>query len=330
MRVGVIGVGSMGQAHVRVFSEIADLVGIADPNHEVGMAVANRFSTSYFPEHRSLLGENLDAVSICAPTHLHFRIASDAVAAGISVLVEKPMCDNVRDARRLTEAARKEGITLAVGHIERHNPVVDHAKQSLEAGEYGALITLSARRVSSFPDRIRDVGVLQDLGIHEFSVLQHLVGAPVKSVFAVGGQEKHAAFEDHATVLLQYGNGVTGVVEVNWLTPMKVRRLALTCSKNFVELDYQAQSVTISSAALLAYDPANLYQAPFEYDVRQVLLKKEEPLRRELLDLLDAIKRGRDPKVTGEEACETLSVVDAAIRSHRSGKVEHPVFGASA
>jgi len=329
MRVGVIGVGSMGQAHVRVFSEIADLVGVADPDHEVGMAVSNRFSTSYFPDHRSLLRENLDAVSVCAPTHLHFGIASDAIAAEVNVLVEKPMCDNVRDARRLTEAARKAGVTLAVGHIERHNPVVDHAKKALDEGEWGSLITVSARRVSSFPDRVRDVGVIQDLGIHEFSVLQHLVGAPVKSVFAVGGQQKQAAFEDHATVLLQYENGVTGVVEVNWLTPMKVRRLALTCSKNFVELDYQAQSVTISSAALLAYDPANLYQAPFEYDVRQVLLKKEEPLRRELLDLLDAIKRGRDPKVTGEEACETLAVVDAAVRSHRSGKVAHLASGDS-
>ncbi len=324
VRVGVIGVGSMGQAHVRVFSEIADLVGVADPDHKVGMAVADRFSTSYFPDHRALLKENLEAVSVCAPTHLHYPIASDVVGAGINVLVEKPMCGAVHDAQRLTAAARKANVTMAVGHIERHNPVVDHAKRSLEAGEYGDLITASARRVSSFPDRVRDVGVIQDLGIHEFSVLRYLVGAPVKSVFSVGGQEKHATFEDHATILLQYGNGVTGVVEVNWLTPMKVRRLALTCSKNFVELDYQAQSVTISSAALLPYDPANLYLAPFEYDVRQVLLKKEEPLRRELLDFLDAIKQRRDPKVTGEEAVETLAVVDAAVRSHRSGQVVHP------
>lgn len=324
MRVGVIGVGAMGQAHVRVLSELADLIGVADPDHKVGMAVANRFSTSYFPDHRALLREGLDAVSVCVPTHLHFAIASDAVSAGVNVLVEKPMCETVRDARRLTEAARKAGVTLAVGHIERHNPVVDHVKRSLDASEYGDLITVSARRVSSFPDRVRDIGVLHDLGTHEFSVLQYLVGAPVKSVFAVGGQEKHAAFEDHATVLLQYENGVTGVVEVNWLTPMKVRRLALTCSKNFVELDYQAQSVTISSAALLPYDPANLYQAPFEYDVRQVLLKKEEPLRRELVDFLDAIKQKRPPKVTGDEAMETLAVVDAAVRSHRTGQVVHP------
>ena len=324
MRVGVIGVGSMGQAHARVLSEIADLVGIADPDHHVGMTVAKRFSTSYFPDHRALLREGVDAVSVCVPTHLHFQIAGDVVEAGANVLVEKPMCDNVRDARRLTAAARKKGATLAVGHIELHNPVVDHAKRSLDAGEFGDLITMSARRVSSFPDRVRDVGVLQDLGIHEFSVLQHLVDAPVDSVFAVGGQQKHASFEDHATVLLRYANGVSGVVEVNWLTPMKVRKLALTCSKNFVEIDYQAQSITISSAALGSYDPANLYAAPFEYDVRQMLLKKEEPLRRELVDFFQAIKEKRDPMVTGEKAIETLVVVDAAVRSQRSGRVVHP------
>ena len=323
MKVGVIGVGSMGQNHARVLSEVADLVGVADPDPKAGGAVANRLSVSYFPDHRALLRERLDAVSVCVPTNLHHAIAKDVIDAGKHLLVEKPLCGTAREARGLVEAARKAGVVLAVGHIERHNPVVDSAKRHLEAKDWGDLITAGARRVSNFPDRIRDVGVIMDLAIHDIDVLRYLLASPVASVYAVGGRQRHASFEDHATILLTFANGVNGYVEANWLTPMKVRKLSLTCSKNFVELDYTAQAITISSATLGELDPFNLYQVPFDYDIRHVNLRKEEPLRRELEDFLHSIKEGREPMVNGEDAVETLRVVEAAVESERTGKVVH-------
>ena len=324
MKVGVIGVGSMGQNHARVYSEIADLVGVADPDMKAGGAIANRFSVSYFPDHRALLREKIDAVSICVPTKLHYKIGMDAIAAGKHLLVEKPICDSVRDAERLVEAAQGAGLVLAVGHIERHNPVVDSAKRHLEGGTWGDLITAGARRVSNFPDRIRDVGVIMDLAIHDVDVLRYLVGSPVSTVFAIGGRQRHEAFEDHATIVLSFENGVNGYVEANWLTPMKVRKLGLTCLKNFVELDYTAQTLTISSSTLGPLDPANLFQVPLDFDIRHVNLRKEEPLKRELADFLRAVKERGSPLVSGADAVETLRVVQAAVESQRSGKVVHP------
>src|SRR5437899_2432480 len=321
MRVGVIGVGSMGQNHARVYSEIADLVGIADPDVKAGGAASNRFNVSYYTDAAHLLKEELDAVSVCVPTEHHVKVALAVIKAGVSVLVEKPLAAAVADASRVVDAAKGAGVTLAVGHIERHNPAIAVVKRHLQEGQYGDLVTATARRVSSFPGRIRDIGVVMDLGVHEIDILRYLVGAPVESVFALGGRKIHAAFEHHANILLRFQNGVHGFVEVNWLTPMKVRRLALTCLKNFVEVDYTEQSVTVSSSTLGPLDPFNLYQIPLEHHTQKIHVRKEEPLKRELEDFLDAVKQKRPPLVSGEDALETLKVAIAATDSHRTGKL---------
>jgi UDP-N-acetylglucosamine 3-dehydrogenase len=186
---------------------------------------------------------------------------------------------------------------------------------------YGDLVTAAARRVSSFPGRVRDVGVVMDLGVHEIDILRYLVGSPVDSVFALGGRKLHETFEDYANLLLSFHNGVHGFVEVNWLTPMKVRKLALTCLKNFVEVDYMDQSLTVSSSTLGPLDPFNLYQVPLEHHQQKIHVRKEEPLKRELEDFLGAVREKRAPLVSGEDAIETLRVTVAAMESHRSGKV---------
>ena len=193
VKVGVIGVGSMGQNHARVLSELGDLGGVADPDTKAGGAVGNRFTVSYFPDYKALLKEKIEAVSICVPTSLHFKVAMDAIAAGKHLLVEKPMCESVRDAERLVKAARGAGVVLAVGHIERHNPVVESARRHLAAGTWGDLITAGARRVSNFPDRIRDVGVIMDLAIHDIDVLRYLIGKPDKSLRALLPQKPKKA-----------------------------------------------------------------------------------------------------------------------------------------
>lgn len=321
MKVGVIGVGAMGQNHARVLSEVADLVGIADPDVKAGGAVSNRFNVSFFTDYQGLLKEELDAVTVCVPTELHGKVALDVIAAGVPVLVEKPLAGTVSEGERIVQAAEAAGVALAVGHIERHNPTIGVVKRHLDEGQYGDLVTATARRVSSFPGRVRDVGVVMDLGVHDIDILRYLVDAPVESVFALGGRKVHERFEDHANVLLRFQNGVHGFVEVNWLTPMKVRRLALTCLKNFVEVDYTDQSITVSSSTLGPLDLYNLYQIPLEHHTQKIHVRKEEPLKRELEDFLDAVKRKRDPLVPGRDALETLRVAEAANESHRKGKL---------
>src|SRR5436853_649354 len=137
MRVGVIGVGSMGQNHARVYSEIADLVGIADPDVKAGGAASNRFNVSYYTDAAHLLKEELDAVSVCVPTEHHVKVALAVIKAGVSVLVEKPLAAAVADASRVVDAAKGAGVTLAVGHIERHNPAIAVVKRHLQEGQYG-------------------------------------------------------------------------------------------------------------------------------------------------------------------------------------------------
>jgi UDP-N-acetylglucosamine 3-dehydrogenase len=321
MRVGVIGVGAMGQNHARVYSEIADLVGIADPDVKAGGPVSNRFNVSYYTDPKHLLREELDAVSVCVPTEHHAKVALGVIAAGIPLLVEKPLATSVPEATRVVEAAKAAGLTLAVGHIERHNPAIAVVKRQLQEGLYGDLVTATSRRVSSFPGRVRDVGVVMDLGVHDIDILRYLVNAPVESVFALGGRKRHEEFEDHANILLRFHNGVHGFIEVNWLTPMKVRKLALTCLQNFVEVDYTEQSVTVSSSTLGALDPFNLYQIPLEHHTQKIHVRKEEPLKRELEDFLDAVKNRHPPLITGDDAVETLRVAMAATESHRTGKL---------
>jgi len=321
LRVGVIGVGAMGQNHLRVLSDIADLVGVADPDVHVGQAASKRFSIPHFEDHRELLKEELDAVSVCVPTTHHAPVALDAIGAGVHLLVEKPLASSVEEAETIVRAADRAGVVLAVGHVERHNPTVAAVKRHLDTGQYGDLITASTRRVSSFPTRVRDVGVIMDLGVHDIDILRYLVGSPVESVYSLSGRKMHELFEDHATLLLRFENGVDGFVEVNWLTPMKVRRLALTCLKHFVEVDYIEQSITVSSSTLGQLDPFNLYQVPLEHHAQRIHVRKEEPLRLELEDFLAAVQGKRKPLVSGGDAVQTLRVVEAAVVSYREDRV---------
>jgi UDP-N-acetylglucosamine 3-dehydrogenase len=319
INVGVIGVGSMGQNHARIYSEIANLIGVADPEEEAGKTLAKRLRTIYFHDYRDLLKEDIEAVTIATPTALHFSIAKEFIENGKHVLVEKPLCPTLEDSQKLVDLAKKMGVVLAVGMVERHNPVVEFAKEAIKDEEYGKVITAVARRVSSFPTRIKDVGVILDLGIHDIDVMRYLVGSDVESVFCSGGKHKHD-FGDYANILLNFKNGVSGFIEVNWLTPMKVRKLALTCTKNFVELDYPSQSIEISSSTLREYDPFNLFHAHFEFDSRQVRLKKQEPLKRELEDFIKAIKEHKEPLVTGQDAVESLRTALAAVESQKNKK----------
>ncbi|MBU4189734.1 MAG: Gfo/Idh/MocA family oxidoreductase [Candidatus Thermoplasmatota archaeon] len=319
LRAGVIGVGSMGQNHARIYHENANLVGVADLDKEAVKKVGKRYNTKYYTDYKKLL-KNVDVVSIAVPTGLHYKVSMDAINAGKHVLIEKPICNNIRDGEKLIQRADEQGVVLAVGHVERHNPIVRFAKEALKKKRFGDVISIAARRVSSFPSRIKDVGVILDIGIHDIDVIRYLADSEIKTVYALAGSTGNAKFDDHANVLLSFNNNISGFVEVNWLTPMKVRTLSLTCSKNFVELDYMKQSVKISSSKLVEYNVKDLFKTSFEFDVREISLKKEEPLRNEIYDFMNAIKKKRKPLVTGNDGLKALQIALAAERSYKDGK----------
>lgn len=317
MRVGVIGVGSMGKNHVRVYSEIAELVGVTDVMQDSSRSVAKNFGVRSFDSPLELLKE-VDAVSICTPTSEHHQIAKLAIGQGVSLLVEKPFTGNSATAAELVEAADKAHLTLASGFIERCNPIVDNLKRMVVAKRFGDVISIASRRVSSFPSRIRDVGVIMDLGIHDVDVLRYVKGSDIRSVYALGGSYNGKATEDYANLLLDFEDGGVGFIEVNWLTPMKVRRLSLTCSEAFVEADYIDQSMDISSSSIRDLDPGNLFNIALELDSHHLSVKKEEPLKVELQKFLAAVEAGKEAPISGRDAVVNLKVCEAALRSLRS------------
>jgi len=182
------------------------------------------------------------------------------------------------------------------------------------------LITLTSKRVSVFTGRISDVGVIYDSGIHDIDVMRYLAGE-VTSVYARAGNfNKKITHEDYANIVLNFKNGVCGVIEVNWLTPVKIRKLFLTCSEFFVEVDYIDQSVTMSSSSFNKIDEMNLFNIPIQYNINSISLEKKEPLRNEIIDFIKAVEHKSKPLVTGEDGLQALKIAEAARLSYRTGE----------
>jgi len=321
MRLGVIGIGSMGKNHARVCSElnICKLVGVSDIDKRTVKKTADRFDVKPFYNYKNLISK-VDAAVIATPTSTHYDIAMDFLKNGKHLLIEKPLCDDIEKAKSLVEKAEEEDLVLATGHIERHNPVVKSIKKSLEKGEFGKLITLTSKRVGTFPGQIHDVGVILDLGIHEIDIMRYLVGE-VESVYSQsGGFKQDINFEDHANIILNFENGLSGVVEVNWLTPIKIRRLFLTCSDYFIETDYINQVITKSSSFLGKVDESDLYNLPIESNIQKISLEKREPLKNEIEDFIDAIVNSREPLTTGMDGMMALKIATAAVLSSKEEK----------
>jgi len=265
--------------------------------------------------------KDVDAVTVAAPTVAHFKLAMQALEAGKHVLVEKPICSDIASAQKLCDVAKQLGLVMGVGHVERHNPVVDYVKRELSAGGYGDVISMAGKRVGgASSDRIRDVGVIFDLGIHEIDICRYLVNSEIKKVGAFGGAHRHK-LEDFVTLILDFASGVCASIEINWLTPMKIRRLGLTCSKAFVELDYLNQIIQISSGSTRDYDVADLSYIPWAYNINTIPLKKQEPLKREVRDFINAVNYKKAPLVTGEDGLAAVRVAEAAIKSYKEKRV---------
>ncbi|MBI0582820.1 MAG: Gfo/Idh/MocA family oxidoreductase [Methanomassiliicoccus sp.] len=318
LRVGVIGTGSMGQNHARIYSEMGCLAGVFDVDAGAAGRISLRFGVKPYSDMDAMIAE-VDAVSVCTPTQYHFDAAAKAISQGRSVLVEKPFTGEVEKARELCELAERKGVTIASGFVERFNPVVAATKDAIASGRFGKVVSIASRRVSSYPFRIRDVGVIMDLAIHDVDVIRYLTGESIESVYALGGKMANDRFEDHATLLLQTAGGSTGMVEVNWLTPMKVRKVSITCSDGYAVMDYMDQSLQFSTSRMDHVDTSNMASIPIELDTHQVYVRKEEPLKRELMSFIEAAEKGGRSECDGWNALQNVSICAAALRSMREG-----------
>lgn len=320
VKIGVMGTGVMGRNHARVAANAGLLKAVCDLDEKAARDVGKCYEVKSYTDPKEFFSaSDINAVIIATPTSTHYPMGKLALSAGKHLLLEKPICSTVDEAKNLIELSRRKNLVLSVGLIERHNPVVSFTRDLLEKGTLGDVISICARRVSQYPARIRDVGVIMDLGIHDIDVLRYLAGDEVQTVYAQAGRSRHEKFEDHANIMLKYRSGIIGYIETNWLTPMRVRKVYITGSKAFVVMDYMAQSIEISTSCYIDGDTSDLYHMGAQFNKKTIDVKHEEPLKRELNDFIHAIENGCDPFVTGEDGLRSLQIAQACLKSCNEG-----------
>jgi UDP-N-acetylglucosamine 3-dehydrogenase len=321
VNTAVIGVGSMGKHHARIYNELKNskLVAISDLNEEIGKEVAKRFSCNFYKDYREMLKkEGIDAVSVVVPTNAHRDVAVECIRAGKHVLVEKPISNTIESAEEIITEAKKHGVKVAVGHIERFNPAVQKLKTIVDDEKLGKITSLVAKRVGLFPPQIRDANVIIDLATHDIDIFNYLLNKEPTSVHASAGKALINKREDYAEIFLEY-NGTDGIIQVNWLTPVKIRNLSVTGTKGYVELNYISQELTMyESRYERKFSDFGDFIVKFGEPKRiDIPIKKEEPLKLELINFLEAIEKDQEPLVNGEAGLKALKIALEAVKIAR-------------
>jgi UDP-N-acetylglucosamine 3-dehydrogenase len=303
MRVGVIGVGIMGSNHARVFAGLpgTELVGIADPDEKQAEFVANTLGCSAVCDVDALISLGIDAVTVAAPTHLHRDIAIACIARGVHVMVEKPIASTVEEGHEIISAARRAGVTLMIGHVERFNPAVEAIKEAIRNED---ILSIAITRVGPFPPRMSNVGVVIDLAVHDIDLIRWFTDS---DIVEVQPQLSSAVAEREDIALLQFrtASGVLAHINTNWLTPFKARSVTVATRGKYVMGDLLTRQVTECFG----------FQPDGSYSMRHLSVGHAEPLRSELLAFLRAVRTRTIPAVTGEEGVASLEIATRCLAS---------------
>ncbi|SEV82508.1 Gfo/Idh/MocA family protein [Natrinema salifodinae] len=305
LRAGVIGVGSMGENHARVYAGLprVELAGVTDHDESVADRVAGEYGTESL-DLETLL-DRCDVVTVAVPTHAHYETVSTCLDAGVHVLVEKPIAETVEQGRRLADQAREAGLVLQVGHIERFNPAVQTIEELIDDLD---VISIEAERLGPPIDRMAPGNVVHDLMVHDVDVVGSILDDRPHSVAAMGTDDGQ-----YATATVEYDDAVA-TLTASRVTQKKVRRLAVTARECFVEVDYLDQSVLIhrdSYPEYLSDDGQPRYR--HESVVERPHVDTGEPLRYELESFVEAARTASEPEVTAEDgiaALETVQLID--------------------
>lgn len=328
LKVAVVGAGSMGTNHLRVLQDFDDdsvqLVGVAESQEPALAHAVRRFHVAGFADYRRMIFETCpDLVVVVVPTHLHCKVASYALERGIHVLIEKPIATTEEEALSLIELGREHGATIAVGHVERFNPAVIALKQLVTSGSLGQIFSLHARRIGPYPPRIRDVGVALDLATHDLDAMRSLLGEDVERVYAETQRRIERKHEDLLFGIVRFANGAVGLLDVNWITPTKVRELSVTGERGMYLANYLTQELYFyeNDYTPTSWDALRTQLGVSEGTMTRVKVQKVEPLRAEYEDLIAALEFGRPPTVTAEDGLAVLQLAHRLIGSTRVGEV---------
>ena len=326
INVAVIGTGSMGKNHARVYSEMdnVNLVAICDSNEETAKEIASTYKINHYSSYKEMLEkEKIHAASVCVPTKLHKQVALDLIKQKINILVEKPIATTIEEAKEIINEAEKNNVKLMTGHIERFNPVVTELKKRIKNNELGNILEVQCERLSLFPERIIDVGVIIDLAIHEIDILKYLIGSKIKRVYAETAQRFHSSHEDLLIGTIRFENNILGIINANWLSPKKVREIKVTGEKGMFVANYLTQELYFQEKELAAkyVDYNEGFIKGKQGKKGKIEITNSEPLKNELTAFIDCIKNNTEPQVTGKDGLDALDIAHKFLESSKRNEV---------
>ena len=316
----VIGVGNMGRNHVRSLSEMpeARLVAVADANPTLVGQFAKQYQCQGYTDYQEMIDrDDISCVSVCVPTSMHLEVASACMRKGKHVLLEKPIASTVEEGLALQRLAKASDVCLMVGHIERFNPAVQKVKELLQKGEIGRVVSIMARRVGVFPPQIKDANIAVDLAIHDLDIVNYLLDAlPLEVTF--DKRRNHIEHrEDSVEFFLRYPNAAA-YIQANWITPVKIRKLNITGTDGYLEMDYINQKIQFYKSNYEKYkevpgqiDGFSDYVLKYmEPDLVEISVAKREPLKEEIRYFIQAVNE--NIQVDSDFAIHALEI---ALRS---------------
>lgn len=306
VRVGVVGVGVMGERHCRVYSTLrhVDLIGVTDLNTTRGKVVADAYDTQYFDSYQQLLAE-VDAINIVTITPAHFDLAMEALANDVHVLVEKPLTQTVEQGKQLVAEAERRNRVLQVGHIERFNPAYITLKNVTEGMR---IIAVNVRRLSPFDTSNTDVDVIRDLMIHDLDLVVNLVGSRLEG-FSAWGRSFSTEAIDHAVANLSFRNGPIATLFASRITEQKIRMMEITAEGAYIEADLLSKSLMIHRRARPELLDAAQYRQ--ESVIERIQVPLIEPLVLELRHFLECIQENKPSQVSGKDGVYALQLAKA-------------------
>lgn len=283
-RTAVIGVGNMGKNHARIYAENSNLVAVADLDEALGQSVAKTHGVKFYKDYKEMIKtEKIDAVSVVVPTKYHKDVSVNTLKAGIATLLEKPIAISSSEAREILDIQKKTKTPLMIGHIERFNPVVRKLKEIIENNEIGDLLNLLAIRAGYQAPATKGSDVALDLGIHDIDLFGFLTKQLPESTY-ISRQKVYRDSEADSAIIHMLYKTINGVIQTNWISQTKIRKIFITGSLSFIEADYINQTITMHKNVILKKSYDNYYDllSITEGNSKEIHIESEEPLLNEI------------------------------------------------
>ncbi len=297
LKIAVIGAGRLGTIHSRIYKELTnvELIGVCDIDRARADNTANAFNVKAFYDYRDLL-DKIDAASICVPTNLHFEVANTLLRKNINLLIEKPITDKISDAQKLIRLAKTKKLIIQVGHVERFNSAFVAIKPLVKNPKF-----IECHRLSLFPQRSLDIGVVLDVMIHDIDIILGLVDSDIKRIESVGVKVLTDK-EDIANSRLTFKNGCIANLTASRVSDEAMRKIRIFLNNAYISLDYCNQEAFIYKKES---DSITKVSLPIE---------KEEPLKKELESFVDCVLNKKKPLISGEEGLNALKLAQTIIK----------------